>query len=339
LRKCTHADGIKGPRIGCVKNSRLKHDGLPAKIVPYMGPSSMRHPTSAARKLPLRMTVVAALLVAYPALGIFLLIQSHGLDELPPRAALFFILEVLGLGAAFGVLMRNNWWAYFAITFGFVLVLYAFTTATAFDVVFYGALGLGLIIFVSRNPAIEDAAPLGASQSVAADVYLVRNDEAAGSNIMPAAEQDLDALKYRLEREKFDWQKASHQADSSIFNRHFGVIITTIISVAAVIVSLVQLNISANNTKSQIDNEKVKNDRQFYLEAARFLLTYETDLKTDDPERVRYFRDVVVASFPPDLAEQIATTMHETARTSDARKLWEDGLFSLRRRATPSSKK
>jgi hypothetical protein len=151
---------------------------------------------------------------------------------------------------------------------------------------------------------------------------------------MSAQEGGLEFLRYKLERERYEWERASKQAESTTLNRHFGVIITAIISIAAVAVSFAQLSISSNNAKTQIDYEKIKNDRQFYLEAARFLLTFEKDLKTQDVERLAYFRDVVISSFPPDLAVQVATTMKETSRNPAAAKIWEDGLRYLRSKGT-----
>ena len=151
--------------------------------------------------------------------------------------------------------------------------------------------------------------------------------------------EDIEALKYKLELEKFQWEKATHKAENRFLNRHFGVAITTIVSVAAIIVSFIQLTISSDNVKAQIDNDKLRNDRQFYLEASRFLLTYESSLRTRDLERLAYFRDVVVFSYPPEIAKKIATAMMNTSRDYPAAiKVWEEGLKRISTSSAPISK-
>jgi hypothetical protein len=104
---------------------------------------------------------------------------------------------------------------------------------------------------------------------------------------------ELDKMKYKLDLERFLWEREINRVDNNVFNRNFGVIITAIVSLAAVIVSYVQLTINSNNAKDQIALEKLKNDRQstldklkddrqFYYQVATFLLEHQEDMTTED---------------------------------------------------------
>ena len=44
-----------------------------------------------------------------------------------------------------------------------------------------------------------------------------------------------------------------------------------------------------------------------------------------------YFRNVVISTFPNDVAVQVSSRMRDTAGTPEVKKIWEDGLALLRR--------
>ena len=146
---------------------------------------------------------------------------------------------------------------------------------------------------------------------------------------MPEDNQDIERRKFNLELEKFHWQKATQQQENNIFNRNFGVIITAIISGAAIVVSYLQLTISSTNAQAQIENERLKNDRQFYFEIAKFLLEHRTEMEANDDATVAYLKNVVVSTFPRDVGVQIATRMRDTTSDPNVRAIWNEGLKSL----------
>jgi hypothetical protein len=276
--------------------------------------------------------ISALLMMGYPILvGVLSFSELQALASGPARILLLVCLEIVGILVLICVVARWRWWSLFAASCGFVIALFAFRTANGFEVFFYAA--LTLVILVGQSSPVHDSySPPGAAQRS----KTTRESDGLRGHSMPVDESKLEVLKYELEREKFLWQKTAQEADRSIVNRHIGVIITAIVSVSAIAVSYAQLNISSTNAKAQLDNEKLRSDRQFYLEAARFMLVYEQDLKSDDVERLRYFRDVVISAFPSDMAAQIMTTMRDTSPKPAARAVWTDGLLSLRRKVEQS---
>jgi hypothetical protein len=163
--------------------------------------------------------------------------------------------------------------------------------------------------------------------------------------------EDLGKLEYKLEVEKFLWEKEARRRDNNVINRNFGVIITAIVSLAAVIVSYLQLTINSNNAKDQLtinsnnakdqltinsnnakdqlELEKLKNDRQFYFEVARFLLDHQKDMTARDNTKVMYLRNVVISTFPKEVAIQVSSRMRDTASTAEVRRVWDEGLAYL----------
>jgi hypothetical protein len=270
--------------------------------------------------------LIALLMAAYPLLDPLITPAANSQSAYRPLALYIFLIA--GIVAAVGVIAPKRWWPLSAAAASFFVALLAYPITTRYEILFYGTLALGLLFLTNRTPTTEPGAAKATTEETTEET-------------MPTEQEDLEVLKHRLERERFQWEKASRKSESTMLNRHFGVIVTAIVSIAAVVVSLAQIKISSNNAQTQIDYEKIKNDRQFYLEAARFLLTFEKDLKTPDTERIAYFRDVVVSSFPPEVATQVATTMRDTSalRNPAAAKIWDDGLRYLRNKdARPTTR-
>ena len=148
--------------------------------------------------------------------------------------------------------------------------------------------------------------------------------------------QNLEILKYKLEIEKFQWEKQTRQQESAFLNKHFGVAITAMVSISAILVSYIQLTIGSNNAEAQLKNDKLKNDRLFYFETTKFLLEHQQEITASDTATVSFLRNVVVATFPREAAIEIASRMRDTAPTSDARQIWVDGLkYLLNSRSPP----
>jgi putative chitinase len=150
---------------------------------------------------------------------------------------------------------------------------------------------------------------------------------------------DFDRLKYELEKRKVDLDERKFQADNKLLNKNFGVIITGIISLAAVIVSLVvslaQLRISSNNSLSQLQIDREKNDRSFQFDIAKFLLEQKGEINTSDVGQAKYIRNVVIAFFPPTFATQVSSSMQVVAETPEIQRVWAEALAFTQSKATP----
>jgi hypothetical protein len=240
----------------------------------------------------------------------------------------FLIIGSISLVAFFGLLKNTTWGRYWAITAALILTLASiFGGFPALVVLINGVLSFAIILYIATE-----------KQSITEQLKSrnLRADEALRRGPLKMAQDDLDQLRYDLDVEKFQFEKARHLRENGLIARNFGVIITAIISFSAIVVSYLQLTISTNNAKAQIDNEQLKNDRQFYFEIAKFLLDHQQDMTTNEKSKVVYLKNVVVSSFPPDVGIQIATSMRDTANTNDIRAVWEEGILQSKAKRAAS---
>jgi len=146
---------------------------------------------------------------------------------------------------------------------------------------------------------------------------------------------NLDRMKFELEQRKLRLEELRYAHDNRFFNKNFGVIVTSIISAATIIVSVTQLYISSNYNAGQLRNEQEKNARTFSFDVAKFLMAQRDEILSNDVNKAEYFRTVVVSSFPADVAAQVATSLRDTlahsmgspagARApSDVRAVWAE---------------
>ena len=91
-----------------------------------------------------------------------------------------------------------------------------------------------------------------------------------------------------------------------------------------------QLTITSLNSKAQLDNEVLRNDRQFYVEIAKFLMDRQSQMMSQTEPNVEYLKQVVISSFPKEVAIQIATRMKNAAGNNEKIKaIWERALLAL----------
>jgi hypothetical protein len=155
----------------------------------------------------------------------------------------------------------------------------------------------------------------------------------SGPDSPPMAQNpiSIEEVTYNLEVEKFKWQKALSEQQNTILNRHFGVIITAIVSIAAIAVSYLQLGISQSNLR----NEEIKNDRQFYLEVAKFLIEHERDVTSQDQGKIEFLKNVVISTFPREVATRVCTQMGAVAPTPEATRTWGECVAYFQRPGQP----
>lgn len=272
--------------------------------------------------------IIATVLTIYSFAALFIAIVALGLRN--PWFYPIIAYGVVGLAGVGGLLAGRTWGRYCVAVSGLMLIfLSVFGGFPPSVLLLNGAAGLAIFFHVITRKRHSGRKPRVAPDEMTAQ---------QGMSKMPEDQKDIDKLKLELEREKFHWEKSKYAQESNdIFNRHFGVMITAIVSLAAVVVSYLQLSISSNNARAQIDNEVLKNDRQFYFEIAKFLLDRQQDLTTNEIDKVIFLRNVVVSSFPADVAVRIASRMRDTASTLEVRKIWEEAMVFLQAGATSSS--
>jgi hypothetical protein len=257
---------------------------------------------------------------AVASYAIFLLLFS------PSRAAL--IVGFLGLFVSGGLFVDFEKASAFAMLYGWIVCVYGLFTPSA-EVLVHGSVGVLIIVGLGKAESWLDRfhrseCPTKSDPPSDGDGRVEGMNEDNGN---------LDKLKYRLELQKFMWERETFRKTNNLINRNIGVVVTAIVSFAAVAVSYLQLTISSNNARDQMALERLKNDRQFYFEVARFLLDHQQEMTARDNSKVAYLRNVVVSTFPKEVAIQVSSRMRDTASTPDVRKVWEEALTYLKANA------
>jgi hypothetical protein len=246
----------------------------------------------------------------------------------------FIVFAIMCLATVWGLVGKTRWGRHWAVTTASLLILYSiFAIKSDTGLLVNSIVGLGIVLyFATERTPIEEA-----SSGLKISTFENRSTKYQWEvPKMTDGEKQFDELRYNLELEKFRWEREKYYQEGGIINRHFGVIITSIISFAAIVVSCLQVIISWNNAKAQADNETLKNDRQFYFEVAKFLFDKQQEMTTEETDKITYLRDVVVSSFPNDVAIKIASGMQSAASVSkkdEVRKVWDDALHYLRYQA------
>lgn len=112
------------------------------------------------------------------------------------------------------------------------------------------------------------------------------------------AEETLD-----LEKKKFEFEKTGAQIERRFFNRNLGVIITSIVTLTAIIVSIIQFY--ANQRRIEEQQE---------LEAISFIID-QINPKTDQQsfnKQLQYVRNVIKAAMPEHIANKILSRIDKS---------------------------
>lgn len=119
------------------------------------------------------------------------------------------------------------------------------------------------------------------------------------------------------------------QNSDGFIQKNFGIILTFIISVATIIVSILQLKAKKEETKKahiQKDKEisiaEINNERDWNYKAVEFVAQNQDTIFGDDKEKGDKIAKVMLATFPPAVTNALFQKFESTAETDEARQVW-----------------
>ena len=153
-------------------------------------------------------------------------------------------------------------------------------------------------------------------------------------------QNELNEKKYLLEEKKFEIEKKS----SNFMNKNFGVIITAIISFAAILVSISQiwiaeinktkeLEINQNLKEKEIDLNENNNQRQWNLDLLKYVTENSGKIFYGSYSDKEKFKNIMLVTIPPEITDKLFRNFEETVPKDD-KKIWSDARkesASLRR--------
>jgi hypothetical protein len=140
---------------------------------------------------------------------------------------------------------------------------------------------------------------------------------------------DNDRERVKIERERLDWEKSRAEYEQRFLNRNFGVVITSIVSLAAIIVSVVQLYradiskqkellIQEGQKQVELDLQKLQVEREWKLSMVKFISEHRSEIFEGTGEQRENIKRVMLVAFPPEVAlpffEQASRSAPENQR-------------------------
>lgn len=139
-------------------------------------------------------------------------------------------------------------------------------------------------------------------------------------------EISLEERKIIAEEGKLKIERMKYDRDGKFLYRNFGVVITAIVSVTAVILSSIQLVISNNNNKSSLELADKRSTEQVTLDLSKFVMGNKDAFRSNDIDELKFIVEVIVSLFPEQTAKKFTNSMAEISETEDARDMWRNGF-------------
>jgi type II secretory pathway pseudopilin PulG len=170
----------------------------------------------------------------------------------------------------------------------------------------------------------------------------------------------LAERQFRLEVRRHALEKYKTRLDQRFLQKNFGVIVSSAIALAAVLVSSGQVWVAKITRdkelqiaafQKQADNERTdkqrehemalqsfERERQWNLDRAKFITENKRMLFEGKPDELRRMSSIIETVFPHDVAATMFENLRDTARSSEAQRVWGNAQQRIqsRRSATPS---
>jgi len=115
---------------------------------------------------------------------------------------------------------------------------------------------------------------------------------------------ELDEKKLALEEKRLDLERQRLGIDARFVHKHFGVLMTAVVSVAAVVISAAQVWVSEIDKDREIELARLEQDRRWNLDLTEFLFRHKESIFSDDSAERERMRNLLVVAFPKDITAE-----------------------------------
>ena len=152
-------------------------------------------------------------------------------------------------------------------------------------------------------------------------------------------ENHVELTRLQIERERLELDKRTAEANKKFFRAHAGVLITSVVSLAAIIVSISQvwvtklskdkeLEIAFIQKKSELDLQDAQKRREWELNAAKFITENRKAIFNGTPEEQRLFARIISSIYPPEISSSILTRIEKTSPPA-TKGTWNEARTSI----------
>lgn len=148
-----------------------------------------------------------------------------------------------------------------------------------------------------------------------------------------------------LEEQRLELERQRLAIENRFANRHLGLLLTTVISVATVVLSAAQIWVASIQRKTEVDRASIQKeeeitlarleqDRRWRLDVATFVFDRRATLFSITDADLAVTKDILLVTFPPEITGPLFRRLGATAATAQQQQWTEaaqvaDGLASL----------
>ncbi len=149
---------------------------------------------------------------------------------------------------------------------------------------------------------------------------------------MDEKEYEIGKEKNKIESQKLKFEKYKFDNSNKFISKNLGVIITAMLSIATISVSFIQFYKAQTTKKIELDIEKtrlsmteVESNRRYRLDVTKFIMDNSETIFNGTLLEQERMKNVMLASFPPDINERIFANIKATKNDSLSQDVWEQG--------------
>lgn len=138
----------------------------------------------------------------------------------------------------------------------------------------------------------------------------------------------IEERRLALDRERLEHERQLALAESRFVKRHAGALLTSIVSLIAVVVSGAQIWVASIDHRKQVEHEIAESRRadedrrhRWMLDAASFVMNNRAAIYSADSVERNRIRDMMIATFPPEITRPLFRRL-ELSAPPDHRAGW-----------------
>ena len=133
----------------------------------------------------------------------------------------------------------------------------------------------------------------------------------------------LEQLRLALERDRFELEKRREEREGTLLNRHFGAIMTALVSIVAVVVSAAQIWVAQIQKTRELEVKAIESERQWGIEAAKFIAGNHTAIFSKDDQERAIFQGIIFVAFPKAISDRLLSKVKTEESNILLRRFWK----------------
>lgn len=168
--------------------------------------------------------------------------------------------------------------------------------------------------------------------------------------------EQIEEQELILAKERFQWEKTINEErmklekdklayDNRFINKHLGVILTTMISIATIIVSITQIGVALVSKQTELNRQEAQKEaeltrldaqkqkeldlnarnqeRQWKLDIAKFISDNKDKIFSNNAIEQKRMSDLILVTFPPEITNVLFQNLENTTSGND-KALWKE---------------